>query len=134
MRGAHWLAKWTSAGLIALMALSCRPGPAQQKPQSPSDSTAQEYPDAPAPRAMPPASSDDGDRPQDSPHPPLGAAAAPDIKPTGVTGSMLSGAAIAPAKQRRVRIILISLGVIAAAGIAVGTVAALSHASPSRAQ
>jgi hypothetical protein len=134
MRGAHWLTKWISAGLIALMALSCRPGPAQQKPQSPSDPATQEYPDAPAPRAVPPASLDASDSQQDSPRPPLGAAAAPDIKPTGVTGSMLSGAAIAPAKQRRVRIILISLGVIAAAGVALGTVAALSHASPSRAQ
>jgi hypothetical protein len=50
----------------------------------------------------------------------------------GVAASRPAGAAIAPAKQRRVRTILISLGVIAGAGIAVGSVAALSHGSPSR--
>jgi len=43
-----------------------------------------------------------------------------------------AGAAIASAKQRRVRVILISVGVIAGAAIAGGTVAALSHASPGR--
>jgi hypothetical protein len=63
---------------------------------------------------------------------PLGTAAAPYTRPTGVTGSRPAGAVIAPAKQRRLRTILISVGVIAAAGIAVGTVAALSHGSPSR--
>jgi len=63
---------------------------------------------------------------------PLGTAAAPYTRPTGVTGSRPAGAVIAPAKQRRIRIILISVGVIAAAGIAVGTVAALSNGSPSR--
>jgi hypothetical protein len=63
---------------------------------------------------------------------PLGTAAAPYTRPTGVTGSRPAGAVIAPAKQRRIRTILISVGVIAAAGIAVGTVAALSHGSPSR--
>jgi hypothetical protein len=63
---------------------------------------------------------------------PLGTAAAPYTKPTGVTGSRPAGAVIAPARQRRARAILISVGVIAAAGIAIGTVAGLSHASPSR--
>lgn len=63
---------------------------------------------------------------------PLGTAAAPYTKPTGVTGSRPAGAVIAPAKQRRVRAILISVGVVAAAGIAIGAVAGLSHASPSR--
>ncbi len=63
---------------------------------------------------------------------PLGTAAAPYTRPTGVTGSRPAGAVIAPAKQRRIRTILISVAVIAAAGIAVGTVAALSHGSPSR--
>jgi hypothetical protein len=62
----------------------------------------------------------------------LGTAAAPYTKPTGVTGSRPAGAVIAPAKQRRVRAILISVGVVAAAGIAIGAVAGLSHASPSR--
>jgi hypothetical protein len=68
-------------------------------------------------------------------------AALPQKQPTGtaaaqrgpVSGSALSkpaGVAIAPAKQRRVRSILIKMGFIAGAGIALGTVAALSMASP----
>jgi flagellar basal body-associated protein FliL len=49
-----------------------------------------------------------------------------------VTAAKPAGAAIAPAKQRRVRVILISLVVVAAAGVAVGTVVGLSHSSPSQ--
>jgi hypothetical protein len=63
---------------------------------------------------------------------PVGTAAAPYERTTGVAASRPAGAAIAPAKQRRVRTILISLGVVVGAGIAVGSVAALSHGSPSR--
>jgi len=62
---------------------------------------------------------------------PLGTAAAPYEKPEGIAASRPAGAAIAPAKQRRVRTILIRVGVIVGAGVAIGTVAALSHASPS---
>ena len=51
---------------------------------------------------------------------------------TGVAASKPAGAAIAPAKQRRVRTILISLGVVAAACVAVGIVAGLSRTSPSQ--
>jgi hypothetical protein len=63
---------------------------------------------------------------------PVGTAAAPYEKTTGVAASRPAGAAIAPAKQRRVRSFLIKLGVVVGAGVALGTVAALSHASPSR--
>jgi hypothetical protein len=63
---------------------------------------------------------------------PVGTAAAPAVNGTGVSGSRVSGAAIAPAKQRRVRTILISVAVLVAAGVAVGTVVALSHATPSQ--
>jgi anti-anti-sigma factor len=64
---------------------------------------------------------------------PLGTAAAPAVKTTGVAASRPAGAAIAPAKQRRARSILIKVGVIVGAGAAVATVVALSSASPSRA-
>ncbi len=57
---------------------------------------------------------------------------APYESPSGVTGSRPAGAVIAPAKQRRVRIILIKIGLIVGAAAAVGTVVALSHASPSQ--
>jgi hypothetical protein len=63
---------------------------------------------------------------------PVGTAAAPGNEPVGVAGSRPAGAVIAPAKQRRVHTFLISVGLIAGAGIAIGTVAALSHASPSQ--
>jgi hypothetical protein len=63
---------------------------------------------------------------------PVGTAAAPAVNGTGVSGSRVSGAAIAPAKQRRVRTILISVAVVVAAGVAVGTVVALSRATPSQ--
>lgn len=63
---------------------------------------------------------------------PLGTAAAPSVTRTGVTASKPAGAAIAPAKQRRVRTILISLAVVAAAGVAIGTVAGVSRTSPSQ--
>ncbi len=62
---------------------------------------------------------------------PLGTAAAPYEKPEGVAAARPAGAAIAPAKQRRVRTILIRMGVIAGAAVALGTVVALSHGSPS---
>jgi hypothetical protein len=64
--------------------------------------------------------------------PAVGTAAAPYEKPMGVTASRPAGAVIAPAKQRRVRSILIKIGVVVGAGVAIGTVAALSHASPSQ--
>lgn len=69
---------------------------------------------------------------QSGPAKPVGTAAAPAVKGTGVAGSRVSGAAIAPAKQRRVHIILIRVAVVVAACVAVGTVVALTHATPSQ--
>jgi hypothetical protein len=63
---------------------------------------------------------------------PSGTAAARTANPLGVAASEPAGSAIAPAKQRRVRTILISVGAVAAAGAALGAVAALSAGSPSR--
>ena len=97
-------------------------------------------PEAPAPANSPaaetgaqaPAPQPDNAQPQQSPHQPVGAAAAPYEPTMGIAASRPSGAAIAPAKQRRVRTIVISLGVVAGAAIAAGSVIALSHGSPSR--
>ena len=72
------------------------------------------------------------DQQQNGAAPPVGTAAAPGEQATGVTASKPAGAAIAPAKQRRVRTFLISLGVVAAAGVAIGIVAGLSRTSPSQ--
>jgi hypothetical protein len=63
---------------------------------------------------------------------PVGTAAAPLAKPTGVAASRPAGAVIAPAKQRRVHPILIRVGIIVGAGVAIGVVAGLSRASSSR--
>jgi hypothetical protein len=65
---------------------------------------------------------------------PVGTAVAPAANTTGIAGSRLTGAVIAPAKQRRVRAILISVGVVVGACVAVGIVAALSHSSSSQPQ
>jgi len=69
---------------------------------------------------------------QDVPQEPVGTAAAEFIKTTGVAASKPAGSAIAPAKQRRARSILIKVAAIAGAGVAVGAVVALSAASPTR--
>jgi hypothetical protein len=63
---------------------------------------------------------------------PRGTAAARAAKTQGGAASKPAGAAIAPAKQRRTRSLLIKLGVIAGAGAALGTVYALAKGSPSR--
>jgi hypothetical protein len=63
---------------------------------------------------------------------PVGTAAAESVEATGVAASNPAGAAIAPAKQRRTRSILIKVGALVGAGVAIGTVAALSSGSPSR--
>lgn len=63
---------------------------------------------------------------------PAGTAAAKSVETTGVAGSNPAGAAIAPAKQRRTRAFFIKVGAIVGAGVAVGTVMALSSGSPSR--
>ena len=70
--------------------------------------------------------------PADSKQQAGGAAAAPAVEVTGNAVSRPAGSAIAPPKQRQVRSVLIKMGLIAGAGIAVGTVAALSLSSPSR--
>jgi hypothetical protein len=62
---------------------------------------------------------------------PLGAAAAEGVKTEGGGASRPAGTAIAPAKQRQVRSYLLKLGAIAAAGVAIGTVYALSRGTSS---
>lgn len=64
---------------------------------------------------------------------PVGTAAAPYLKPEGIAASRPAGAAIAPAKQRRVRSFAIRVALLVGAGVAIGTVIAASLGSPSRA-
>jgi hypothetical protein len=67
-----------------------------------------------------------------TPAKPLGTAAAEPLTPSGVGASEPAGVAIAPAKQRRTRSLLIKVGAIVGAGVALGTVFALSNATSSK--
>src|SRR5581483_10367559 len=66
---------------------------------------------------------------QAAPIEPTGTAAAQTGRISGNAASRPAGAAIAPAKQHQARSLLIKLGVIAGAGVALGTVYGLSRAS-----
>jgi hypothetical protein len=63
---------------------------------------------------------------------PVGTAAAEAPHTTGVAASQPAGVAIAPAKQHRVRTIVIRVGAIVGAGVAVGTVVALTEGTSSK--
>jgi hypothetical protein len=63
---------------------------------------------------------------------PVGTAAAPLEKTTGVSASRPAGAVIAPAKQRRARAIFIRVAVVVAAAAAVGAVIGLSKTNNGR--
>ncbi len=63
---------------------------------------------------------------------PLGTAAAQTVPTMGVAASKPAGAALAPAKQRRIRTILIRTGAIVGAAAALGVTMALTEASPSK--
>lgn len=67
-----------------------------------------------------------------TPQRPAGTAAAEAPYVSGVAASQPAGVAIAPAKQRRLRTILIRTGAIIGAGVAIGTVVALSEATSSK--
>lgn len=124
----------------ATMAHAQEPAAAPAPANTQTPATAQQMPSAPEPQNNAPAlesrSQSSDSQPeeiaqQDS-QKPVGTAAAPVVKPAGVAGSRPAGAAIAPAKQRRVRRIIIRFGIILGAAAAVGTTMALTHGSPSR--
>jgi len=105
------------------------------KPEAATNLPEPPYPDSPNPvlPQAPAQSAQSGSAQQQSPPAkPVGTAAAPYEKPTGVAASRPAGAVIAPAKQRRARIILIRTAIIVGAAVAVGTVVALSKGSPSK--
>jgi hypothetical protein len=106
-----------------------RAAPVEATVQDASNESSDSLPSAPTPQAeQQPAQQ------QSFPQQPVGTAAAPYEKPTGVPGSRPAGAAIAPAKQRRVRAIVIRVGIVLAAGAAVGAVVGLSKATHSAPQ
>jgi hypothetical protein len=105
------------------------------KPEADTSPAEPVYPDnpAPVPPQAPSQSAQSGSDQQQNPAPkPVGTAAAPYEKTTGVAASRPAGAVIAPAKQKRARAILISMGIVLGGAVAVGTVVALSKGSPSK--
>ena len=106
-------------------------GPLQPVPQpsepstynaSPSESTTEAVPATPAPQQ----------RFQQQMQQPLGAATAEGVPTVGGAASRPAGMAIAPDKQRQRRSLLLKMGLIAAAGVAVGTVAGLSKGTAAK--
>lgn len=71
-------------------------------------------------------------KPKQQPSQPVGAATAEKVPTAGGAAAKPAGAAIAPAKQHQTRSLLIKIGAIAAAGVAAGTVFALSRGTSSR--
>jgi len=111
-------------------------GSAQSRPQETNPSNHQppvELPENPGrndtqqPAANAPAPNQQPQQKQE----PNGTAVAPQVETSGGAASKPAGVAIAPPKQRRARSLLIKLGILAGAGVAIGTVAGLSAASPS---
>lgn len=100
-------------------------------PQSSQSSTAGQkendsLPDAPQPQSA-------QTPPSQQPAPaPSGAAGAKAATVKGAPVAQPAGAAVAPARQRGHRSLLIKLGLLAGAGIAVGSAVALSSRSPAR--
>jgi hypothetical protein len=78
--------------------------------------------------AQTPADQDQSQKPQR----PVGTAAAEAPTVSGVTAAQPAGFAIAPAKQRRVRTLVLKVGAIVGAGVAVGSVIALTAATSSK--
>jgi hypothetical protein len=90
-------------------------------------------PDAPQPEVTAPAQQP-ASRPlvqQPATQAPLGAAAAEQVRTAGGGASRPAGNAIAPVKQHQYHSLIIKIGAAAAAGIAVGAVYGLSHATSS---
>ena len=84
-----------------------------------------------APSATPQQQQQTSQDQQQSQEAPLGAAAAQAAKTSGGAASKPAGTAIAPAKQRQTRSLLIKVGAIAAGAAAVGIVYALSRGTSS---
>jgi type IV secretory pathway VirB10-like protein len=104
-----------------------------QGPLTPVPAAPEPQPQSTAP-AQPPAatpSTQMGQKPVAPEQEPLGTAAAEQVPTNGGAASRPAGAAIAPAKQHQKRALLLKLGAVAAAGIAIGTVAGLSKGTSS---
>jgi hypothetical protein len=103
---------------MPLLAAAPQSGQSNTSSQAQSDS----LPDAPQSQAA--------QTPQSAP--PSGAAGAKAANPKGTPVAQPAGAAVAPVRQRGHRSLLIKIGLIAGAAVAVGAVVAMSEKSPAR--
>jgi hypothetical protein len=136
------------ANTIAFSELPDSPGTAWSKAQedapqqaSSSPSTSSSPAQAPSSEMTAPAISTDPNQTDpnqtdpnqnEKPQRPVGTAAAEAPKVNGVTAAQPAGVAVAPAKQRRVRTIVLRVGALVGAGAALGAVIALTAATPSK--
>jgi hypothetical protein len=127
----HKYSRWFSVAVLAGAFLISSEIPLlASPPQSPQSNTAGQkpddsLPDAPQSQSVPP--------PGQQPAPaPSGAAAAKAANAKGAPVAQPAGAAVAPVRQHGHRSLLIKVGLVAAAGVAVGAAIALSAKSPSR--
>jgi hypothetical protein len=110
--------------------------PLQPLPSTSSEPPSQSLPAAPA--AQQPGAQQPGSAPQQNnaqqqtPQEPAGTAAAEGTPTAGGLASKPAGNAIAPAKQKQTRSLLIKVGAIAAGAVAAGTIYGLTKASPTR--
>jgi hypothetical protein len=110
--------KSEGAGFATLMVAQNQPSqPQSTQPQSPQTSSSSTQPNQ---NSAPDAQKPVGTATAEAPH------------TTGVAASQPAGVAIAPAKQHRVRTIVIRVGAIVGAGVAVGTVIALTEGTSSK--
>jgi hypothetical protein len=104
-----------------------------QGPSPATTSVGNELPDAPsAEQPVQQSGESSSIQPQNPGSVPSGAAGAKAPTVRGAPASRTVGAAIAPAKQRQRRSLLIKVGLVAGACVAVGSAFALSKASPSK--
>jgi hypothetical protein len=102
---------------------------AQETPAQQAGSTqAQATSSIPAVPSQTPADQDQSQKPQR----PVGTAVAETPTVSGVTAAQPAGVAIAPAKQRRVRTLVLKVGAIVGAGVALGTAIALTEGTSSK--
>lgn len=97
----------------------------QQPPQSESQKQQSEAPSAQS-------SSQQSESSSQAPQRPVGTAAAEPTHAAGIAASQPAGVAIAPAKQHRTRTIIIRVGAVVGAAVAVGAVVALTAATSSK--
>jgi hypothetical protein len=131
--------------ILALLASHC--AVALPRPQAPAAQPGTEpLPDSPSAGQQPatePATEKEKVEPQSESAPPpapqgnqyqkpVGTAAAETSSTTGFAASKPAGEALAPAKQKRSRTLIISLAAVVGAAVAVGTVAALSKGTSSK--